>query len=72
MGKPGAEESPGCVTRKGWGGRVHFNKAAEEERGRLPGQRLPAPMMLGHAAGIKAALGIILWERCKNAGPANA
>lgn len=29
-------------------------------------------MMLGQAAGIKAALGIIRWERCKNAGPATA
>lgn len=72
MGKPGAEESSRCCTRKGWGGRVHFNEAAEEDRGWLPGQRLPAPMMLGHAAGIKAALGIIRWERGKNARPATA
>lgn len=69
MGKPGAEESLGCCTRKGWGGRIHFNEAAEE-RGWLPGQRPPTPVMLGHAAGIKAALGIIRWERCKTAGPA--
>lgn len=48
-------------------GRVHFNEAAGE-RGWLPGQKAAAPVMMPHAAGIKAALGILPWELCDSAG----